>query len=213
MGTCDHMDVYLVRHGITEWNKEKRYLGHTDQEVIKSELTQLSKLKKELMKMSFDDVFTSDLRRCQETLAYLDLPSQVSVDRRLREIHFGDWEGKTYNELKDDQDYQNWLDNWEVYSIPNGESAETFKARIDSFSNDLFRRLMNHTPTPTTKKQILVMTHGGVIRYLISKYVPSISFWELFVTPGQGIKLSFERQKGEWKCSLLLAVPFQEKEK
>jgi alpha-ribazole phosphatase len=211
MGTCNHMDVYLVRHGITEWNKEKRYLGHTDQEVIKSELTQLSKLKKELMNRSFDDVFTSDLRRCQETLAYLDLPSQVSVDRRLREIYFGDWEGKIYNELKDNQAYQNWLDNWEVYSIPNGESAVTFKSRIDSFFNELFGGKM--TPAATTKKQILIMTHGGVIRYLISKYVPSISFWELSVTPGQGIKLSFEKQKGEWKCSLLSAVPFQEKEK
>ena len=54
MGTCDDMDLFLVRHGITDWNQEKRYLGHTDRSIINSELIQLEKLQKELMAQRFD---------------------------------------------------------------------------------------------------------------------------------------------------------------
>ncbi|MBU8919255.1 histidine phosphatase family protein [Bacillus sp. FJAT-29953] len=211
MGTCDHMDVYLVRHGITNWNKEKRYLGHSDIGVIRSELSQLNNLQKVLSTLNFDHVFTSDLRRCQETLAYLSIPSQVSIDCRLREINFGDWEGKTYDELKNQIAYRNWLENWEVYAIPNGESVDVFQSRIDSFFNELFQQAIE--TSPGNKKKILVMTHGGVIRYLVSKYVSSRSFWDLSISHGHGIRLTFEQQKGEWVCSSLLAVPFQEKEK
>lgn len=208
MGTCNHMDVYLVRHGITNWNKEKKYLGHSDIGLIKSELSQLNNLKKVLSGLNFDHVFTSDLRRCQETLAYLSIPVQASIDCRLREIHFGEWEGKTYDELKTHIAYRNWLENWEAYSIPNGESTDAFKSRIDSFFDELFQQAIETTPA-----NILVMTHGGVIRYLVSKYRSSLSFWDLTISHGQGIRLTFEQQKGEWVCSSLLAVPFQEKEK
>jgi alpha-ribazole phosphatase len=211
MGTCHYMDVFLVRHGITDWNKEKRYLGHTDRRVVKSELTHLEKLQKELMEISFDHVFTSDLRRCQETLAYLNIPAQVSVDARLREINFGDWEGKTYNELKDEQTYRDWIDNWEDYSIPNGESANTFKARINSFFQDLIQHTIE--TTPNGRMQFLIMTHGGVIRYFVSRFVSSTSFWDFSVSHGHGIQLTFVRRKGEWLCNSLSAVPFQEKEK
>ncbi len=210
MGTSRHLDLFLVRHGITDWNKEKRYLGHTNRKVLKDELPQLKELKKELMKISFDHVFTSDLRRCQETLAYLNIQSQVSVDTRLREINFGDWEGKTYNELKGEKPYQDWLNNWECHSIPNGESAHVFKARIDSFLYDLFQQTNKNF---SNNKQILIVTHGGVIRYLVSKYLTSRSIWDVSVTHGQGIRLTFVRQKGEWVCNSLLEVPFQAKER
>lgn len=94
MGTCVDMDLFLVRHGITDWNQQKRYLGHTDRSIINSELDQLEKLQKELTAQRFDHAFTSDLRRCQETLAYLNIPAPISVDARLRELNFGDWEEK-----------------------------------------------------------------------------------------------------------------------
>jgi alpha-ribazole phosphatase len=211
MGTCGHMDLYLFRHGITNWNKEKRYLGHTDIGVITSELSQLSILQKVLSRVDFDYVCTSDLRRCQETLAFLSIPSQVIIDGRLREINFGNWEGKTYDDLKYQIAYQNWLENWEVYPIPNGESADTFKSRIESFFYELFQEAV--ATTPASNKKILIMTHGGVIRYLVSKYVPTLSFWEIAVPHGHGLRLTFIKNKEEWECSSLSAVPSQEKEK
>ncbi|MCL7746577.1 histidine phosphatase family protein [Halalkalibacter alkaliphilus] len=211
MGTSHRMDLYFVRHGITDWNKEKRYLGHTDRGILINELDQLTKLKDELQKISFDQIFTSDLCRCQETLTYLNLSLPAYVDTRLREMNFGDWEGKTYEELKHIASYQNWLDNWEHYSTPNGESGESFKARINSFFDELFQQLLENTAN--YNKQILIMTHGGVIRYFVSKMVSSHTFWEVTVKHGQGIRLSLDWVKGEWVCNSLSEVPFQGKEK
>ncbi|MFD1037811.1 histidine phosphatase family protein [Virgibacillus byunsanensis] len=211
MGTCNCLDVFLVRHGITDWNLEKRYLGHTDREVIKSELTRLDNLKNVLATTSFDSVYTSDLRRCLETLAYIQIPAKASIDTRLREINFGDWEGKNYQQLKDKQAYRNWIDNWENNPIPNGETASQFKARIDSFFNLCLQQQIGNAIG--VKKRILIMTHGGVIRYLVSTYVPSTSFWDVSVKHGQATRLTFKKQKGEWLCSSLSAEPFQEKER
>jgi alpha-ribazole phosphatase len=209
MGTSYHVDLFLVRHLITDWNQEQKYLGHTDRDIIKSKLPRLSELKKELARIEFGQVYTSDLRRCRSTLAYLNIPGQVTIDSRLREIHFGDWEGKTYNDLKDEKVYQNWLDKWEDNPIPNGECANTFRARIDSFLDELFQQIGSGS---MSNKQILLMTHGGVIRYLVSKYVPSKSIWEVSVPHGQGIILTLNQKGGAWICGSLSAVPFQGKE-
>ncbi|MGN7297172.1 histidine phosphatase family protein [Ferdinandcohnia sp. SAFN-114] len=206
MGTCDYMVVYLVRHGITAWNKEKRYLGHTDIEIIRGEQSGLIKLKKELTHIHFDHIFTSDLRRCQESLKLLNIPAPETEDDRLRELDFGDWEGKTYDELKDQKAYQNWLNNWEKGIIPNGESTDTFSGRIDAFFNERFQQT-RHNET------ILIMTHGGVIRYVVSKYVSSLSFWEVTIPNGHCIRLTFKKNEGGWTCSSLSAVPSQEKGK
>src|SRR5690606_19923697 len=204
MGTCYHVDLFLVRHGITDWNQEKRYLGHTDRQLIKTELYQLIDLKKDLVKQEFDSIFTSDLRPCQETVDFLNISLEATVDSRLREIDFGDWEGKTYHQLKYEQRYRDWLDDWEEVPIPNGETPVSFKSRIDAFLDDLFQQVMKD-PTGE-KKHVLVITHGGVIRYIVSKYLALKTFWEDSVSYGQGVRLSMQYE-GEWKCDSLMAVP------
>lgn len=209
MGACHHVDLFLVRHSITEWNQQKRYLGHTNQSVVKEELHTLDWLKNVLQKTRFDHVYTSDLLRCQETFDYLDLPTKMSVDHRLREMNFGDWEGKTYNELKDVKVYQNWLNNLEGTSVPNGESFSIFKARIDSFFHDFFHHLNSLEDT----QKFLIITHGGVIRYAVSTFIASTSFWDISIPHGQGLQLSFDKKEGEWSCSSFSEVLSQEKEK
>jgi len=209
MGTCRHVDLLLIRHGLTQWNQDKRYLGHTDQGLLHSELPILDGLKSELKLRKFDHIFTSDLKRCLETFHYFDFQQEPILDHRLREMNFGDWEGKTYTELKDMQTYRNWLDNWELTPVPNGESAPIFKARIDSFFQELFHDIDTQKET----QKILIITHGGVIRYTVSKYVASSSFWNVSITHGQGLQISFEKKEGEWRCSSFLEVLSQEKEK
>jgi len=209
MGACHHVDLFLVRHSITEWNQQKRYLGHTNQSVVKEELHTLDWLKNVLQKTRFDHVYTSDLLRCQETFDYLDLPTKMSVDHRLREMNFGDWEGKTYNELKDVKVYQNWLNNLEGTSVPNGESFSIFKARIDSFFYDFF----HHLNGLEVNQKFLIITHGGVIRYAVSTFIASTSMWDISIPHGQGLQLSFDKKEGEWLCSSFSEVLLQEKEK
>jgi alpha-ribazole phosphatase len=166
MGTCGNVELYLIRHGITQWNHEKKYLGWTDQVLLESETTHLDVLKNTIETVSFDDCYSSDLRRCQETLSYILPNSRVILDQRLRELNFGDWEGKTYETLKDDERYQQWVVNWESLSPPKGESGQTFQARLQSFLTDL-----TASWEKKKRRKVLIVTHGGVIRSIVSLYV------------------------------------------
>lgn len=208
MGTDARMDLYLIRHGITKWNQEKRYLGHSDEPIAEERLDDLLAVKKEMNDIQFDEVWTSDLRRCQQTLLYLAPGSTFQMDERLREYHFGDWEGKTYDDLKDIQAYRLWLDDWHGNQVPGGESGKDYTGRVDRWREDFF----GHASSKGIKNA-LVVTHGGVIRYLLSTLDNSKSFWDWRVDHGQGIHLTFIYREGSWKCRSLSVVPTQVKEK
>ena len=207
MGAYGAVDLFLIRHGVTDWNKQKRYLGHTDRVVIKEELDQSRLLKEHLQQIRFDGVFTSDLKRCRETLSFLNVSKSATLDARLREMDFGDWEGKTYEHLKDDEAYRSWLTNWEENSIPNGESGVAFKTRVDSFLSERFEEASKNG------QKVLVVTHGGVIRYIVSKFQPSESFWDIPIKHGNGIKLSLVRKAGIWQCNSLSEALIAENER
>jgi alpha-ribazole phosphatase len=203
------VDLYLIRHWITDWNREKRYLGHTDKNILLDGINELDLLKKELERLSFDAIYSSDLIRCQETLDYLQLCHSPNLDPRLREMNFGDWEGKKYEELKKDPCYQKWLDNWELNSTPSGESGQLFQQRVDAFVSEMLGR---DKPSFETAN-ILVMTHGGVIRYMLSKFKATTSFWESpAVSHGKGHILRLVNREGDWTCNSLSVVPSAVKE-
>lgn len=210
MGTHARLDLYLIRHVITKWNQEKRYLGHSDESIVKGRLEDLVAVKKELKDIQFDEIWTSDLLRCQQTLMYLLPGSAFQMDERLREYHFGDWEGKTYDDLKAIQQYREWINNWEENRVPGGESGTGFAERIEQWREDFFRWA---SPSSGENKTTLVVTHGGVIRYLLSTLDGSKSFWNWRVNHGEAIHLSFIYRGGNWICTSLSAVPTQGKEK
>lgn len=207
MGSCGAMDLFLIRHGVTEWNRQKRYLGYTDISVLREELRTLDQLRKSLENTTFDKVYTSDLIRCKETLEYLKTNGEITADKRLRELNFGDWEGKTYLDLKEDEQYQRWLLNWEMEKIPGGETWSMFTTRIDSFLRERFANIGNGRC-----KHALIMTHGGVIRYLLLKFKAVNSFWQPAVRHGTAYRIKLIRTGGVWICSSLQEVPAPEKE-
>lgn len=210
MGVGRYVDLYLIRHWITAWNKDKRYLGHTDENILMDALGELDLLKKELESVLFDAVYSSDLIRCQRTLDYLHLCHFPNLDTRLREMNFGDWEGKKYEELKEDPCYQKWLDNWELHSTPSGESGQMFQERVDAFVSDMLDR----DRISGKKATILIMTHGGVIRYMLRKFKATDSFWKSpAVTHGKGLLLRLEDKEGDWVCKSLSVVPIAGKGK
>lgn len=204
-----YVDLYLIRHWITDWNKEKRYLGHTDQNILLDGINKLDLLKEELESLSFDAIYSSDLIRCQKTLEYLHLCHSPNLDPRLREMNFGDWEGKKYEDLKEDPSYQKWLDNWELHGTPAGENGQVFQQRVDAFVSDMLDR----DKLSFEKTNILIMTHGGVIRYILSKFEATNSFWASpAVTHGKGLILRLVNREGEWTCNSLSEVPSAVKE-
>jgi alpha-ribazole phosphatase len=93
--------LYLVRHGQTDWNIEGRYQGQTDLPLNAAGRAQAASLSQQLAGVAFTAAYSSDLRRARETAEILAAPAGLAVqlDRRLREINLGAWEGQLMAEI------------------------------------------------------------------------------------------------------------------
>lgn len=179
------VEWWLVRHGLTPWNVERRYQGHSDQKLLPGAESGLETLRKEIEGVTFATTYCSDLIRCQETLAFVrpDLSHTAIFDDRLREMNFGQWEGQTYDMLKEDHFYRNWIDDPQKVTPPDGESWNKFQERVTSVHGELMllsRKLVAGGQNPT----ILIVTHGGVISMLSSILQPGTGFWDTKVPLG-----------------------------
>lgn len=205
-------ELWLVRHGTTAWNAEKRYLGHTDIGLLPEAEQELASLREHLVGTEWRAVHSSDLLRCRQTLERIAPlhAGQAHMDSRLREIHFGEWEGRTYEELKHLARYREWIDSPQTVTPPAGESWSSFAARIDDFINDVMWTEPRHERTgdsTTAQTKDLIIAHGGVIRYILTRLLPGQSFWDISVIPGQAIRLQLERSPDGWNA---IRLPFPE---
>ncbi|MBM7583840.1 alpha-ribazole phosphatase [Bacillus pakistanensis] len=204
----DRVVVAVYRHGLTEANKNHQYLGWTDSSVCKDEQERITQ---ERNSHSFyHQYFCSDLSRCTSSLNLLNPEAIPILLKEFREINFGDWEGRTYEELKHDLQYQDWISSPFTVKPPNGESYLEFTDRV--------RKGWEKIITTTVKQgdsKVMLMSHGGVLRYLISTYSPiKLDFWDIHAPYCGGYELVWTKN-GFWrgeKCILLREVPITAKQ-
>ncbi|MEH7073201.1 histidine phosphatase family protein [Neobacillus drentensis] len=194
----DRLVIALFRHGITEENKRKAYLGWNDSPLC-AETASLKILKR------YQRYYSSDLQRCINTVERLFPSTCPRLLKELREMNFGRWEEKTYEDLKDNRLYRNWLTDPQSYCPPDGEFFHEFTTRVDSGWGKITEEIL-----ASTLESCAVVTHGGVIRYLLSRFAPhEKEFWAWPAGHNQGYELIFEREslrRGE-RCISLLEVP------
>ncbi len=104
-----------------------------------------------------DTCFTSPLSRCRDVAIELFGKRHI-VDERLREIDFGDWELRPWDDIPREQ-IEEWNDNLEDYVLPGGESYSQFRARALSF----WHELAHHRA-----ERVAIFTHSGVIRVILA---------------------------------------------
>ena len=204
------MELVAVRHGITAWNLERRYQGQQDIPLLFPDAEAgLLALRDALVDERFDAIYSSDRQRCQQTLEWAEVAKAgvpLTLEPRLRELDFGEYEGKVYDELKDLPHYRAWIDSVGELQIPGGESAAQLRQRLDAWLLDLATNARSDG-----YKKVLAVTHGGVIRELRRRF-ETIHFWDGTVLQAQGrrwqlIYQTDEHGKGEWQCSSSSAVP------
>ncbi|SLL35359.1 bifunctional RNase H/acid phosphatase [Mycobacteroides abscessus subsp. abscessus] len=199
----DTMVIALFRHGLTAENERKAYIGWTDAPLSENGKEKLYEKGRPMSK--YEWVSASDLLRAKETAAYWFPDQRLHIISYFREINFGEWEGKTYEQLKELPDYCKWLNSPFVISATNGESFNEMAERVDKGWDCLIQQSKQ-------SNRIAVVTHGGVIRYLLSKFdVAEKNFWDYNLSPGGGMELiwsnkeSFRRKE---RCTLLQEVAF-----
>lgn len=153
----------LLRHGVTEANRNHRYCGSTDLPLDEETLAAFLRTGQVYPDPTGYRILTSGMVRTEQTLRaiYGDLPH--GQEPAFREMDFGLFENRSYENLKDDPAYQRWLTgNNEVNPCPGGESGAQMTDRVLT----AWERLTEDT---------LLVTHGGVIAALMAHLFPEES--------------------------------------
>jgi len=156
--------LVVIRHGVTDWNREGRFQGHRDPPLSDSGRHEARLAGARLLadsELRPDRIISSTLARAKETAeaigATLGVP--VEPDRRLIEIGQGDWEGRTHAELErsDGDRYRAWRDASGIRQPPGGEPITSATARVAAVLAEL---------READAATVCLVSHGGTLRIL-----------------------------------------------
>lgn len=159
------MEIYLVRHTSVNVEDKKRCYGFSDVRLAPTSQEEIAntigKLAVEIQQDAL--LFSSPLSRCM-TLAQ-DIQQAFSIekiteDERLKEMNFGDWEGLFWSDIPEEITMP-WMQDFVNVPTPNGENFVALATRANAFWQEIIAKY-------STKQQIVVTTHSGVIRSMIS---------------------------------------------
>lgn len=126
------INLTFVRHGQVPANKEKRYIGKTDEDLSNDGVLELERLYSTHKFEKVDYLFSSPMLRCRRTCDILFPNVPYTVIDEFTEMNFGKFEMKNYNDLKNDTYYQKWIDSNGTLPFPDGESQSQFIKRCMS---------------------------------------------------------------------------------
>lgn len=159
--------IYIVRHGETEWNRQGLLQGHSDSLLTAKGEQQAKQIAEELKDVHFHEVFSSDLLRAKRTAEIIALERKIAIKttQALRERFYGRFEGKPYREIN--EALATLLLQYEQVSdqllsrlqLADTETIEQAAARFITFLREIAVGFKGKT--------LLIVTHGGVMRYLL----------------------------------------------
>lgn len=153
--------IHLIRHGLTEANRKGAYIGVTDLPLLPESKAELARMKREGGYPQVSAVYSSPLLRCKQTAEVLYPNQEVIEIPEMAEYNFGDFEGKTGEELDSRPDYIAWASG--KMAPPNGETNEDFVKRICLGLNNIVRSMMEKGIYSSS-----VIMHGGAIMMLLA---------------------------------------------
>ncbi|BEV70831.1 histidine phosphatase family protein [Paludibacterium sp. THUN1379] len=187
----------LVRHGETDWNIERRLQGQIDIQLNTTGLQQADRLSQALAQagLAFSALYVSDLQRARQTAAAIARDNALTpiATERLRERHFGHFQGLTYAEaeVRIPEDYRLFKSRDPAYAPGSGESLAVFQSRVQTFFDEAAARHPGQT--------VLVVSHGGVldIAYRMANKLP-ITHQRDFPIPNAALNW-ISHVDGEWQ--------------
>jgi broad specificity phosphatase PhoE len=178
--------LWLVRHGLTEWNAQRRFCGHSDIPLSARGRVQARWLARQLQEEAISTLCTSDLVRARETAEIIASQNtqvvQVRVSAGWREIDFGAWEGLTYAEIAEQcKDQLGFFTDPEQCSPPGGESLAHMLQRVHAE----LAAIACSGDSPIDG-DVVIVSHGGPLRVLLCSIlgIPFERQWQLRLDPG-----------------------------
>lgn len=212
--------ITWIRHGMTRANEEHRYLGKTDEPLSEKGIRFLQEKKKKSFFNAPEFLYASPMKRCVQTAEILFRRKPVLIPE-WKEMDFGQFEGKNYEELKDNPDYQKWIDSNGTLPFPGGESREQFIRRsmegFDRMMSDILKRsekntgIQNDTDTRYLKSNrgteipVVTVVHGGTIMAVLSSLTGG-EYFDFQVKNGEGYETVLEWIQSRWKITSLTKI-------
>ncbi len=202
--------IYLIRNGLTQENLEGRYVGHTDVPLNEEGRAQLGQLKEDLVYPYVETVFSSPLARCVETAKILYPGVKPIIMEDFIECNFGEFENKTAEELKDNEDFAAWLAGEQDVAPPYGESNSHFAARVCAAFEKVVDGLLK-----TGTREAAIVTHGGMIMAVLAAYgLPELAMHQWLSPSGCGYAIRI--MPGLWsagkKFEVFSEFPYEREE-
>jgi len=163
--------LILVRHALTVDNQKSRLSGQIDSSISEEGREQIDKITNYLKDFDIDKIYTTTSSRTKDTVKKLSELKSIEIIEKesLKEISFGDFEGLTFDEIKDKypKEFQDMIEKGYEYKYPNGESL------IDSYNRVCIE--LDNIISNNDNRTILICSHGGTIRNIIT-YLISNSY-------------------------------------
>ena len=150
------MKLWLIRHGLTRLGEEKRYQGALDDGLS-------DRGRAELKRADFTPprVYVSPMRRAGETAAILFPDSEQILVPDLREMDFGDFEGRAWWEMENDAAYRAWVDGGCTGRCPGGEDRAGFSSRVIQAMEALLQSVGD---------ELVIVAHGGTQMAVLERW-------------------------------------------
>lgn len=174
---------YLIRHGETDFNKKRFFYGKADVSINETGKEQAALLHQLMKGRSISRVYTSQLKRTQETAAIIFPDQNPTAYKALNERDFGLWEGRTANEIQAAFPlvWEEWLENPFEVTPSKAEPFEKFKERVWSITQEI---------RETADPEIVIVGHLGVLRLIYQFLVNTeADFWSIDIPQGTALLL------------------------
>ncbi len=158
------MELILVRH--TKVGVDGVCYGFSDVNLADSFEYEKEEVIKKL-DFSNSVVISSPSTRCTKLANFISF--DYRIDERIKELNFGDWEMKRWDDISDPE-FDVWMNDYVNYKCPNGESLLDMKSRVEEFYQELIS---------SKEKKLIIVTHSGVIR-LFHHLINNVSLDKIF---------------------------------
>lgn len=161
------MKIIFIRHLKTPGNEKRQYIGRTDEDLSEQAVEEF----RQRQEKSIGDLYplvqyiiSSPLKRCIQTAKLIYPGQEISVEPMLRECDFGEYERKTYEELKNEPEYIRWMESGGMTAFPGGEEQTSFRRRcVDGVKRWIARLLEDGADSAA------FVVHGGTIMAVLSE--------------------------------------------
>jgi broad specificity phosphatase PhoE len=183
--------IFLVRHGETTWNRQKRVMGRREIPLNRVGIAQAKRIARLIPEIGVEAIYTSPLTRAMETARILASSASLPVktDICLTEVAFGRWEGHLFKDLRRDEAYQRFVARPLETAVPGGETIVDVQNR----GLKAIKKALKEFP----QARILFVSHGDVIRAVLCRFLdlPLEEYRRLRVDTGS---LSGLETDGDW---------------